>query len=384
MKNKGRRVFALLLALTLPLSLFSCHEPDGDMSSSDQASESESTTQTPEPEYASRVYELREHKGDVKHLGRTSVTATGIACDAVASGIAFSAYIENEVTIAIHTTAETYFAVELDGVRLPTRYCVTGEGEITLDGLGALALHTVKLVKETEPQFGVSLAEIRSLSFYGKLTREPSDASLYIEFIGDSITSGYGNLWTSADPRDQVETARYEDGTKTYAYLAAEELGADCSILSCSGIGVVKGFRDFTMKDYYTAVSYYRDPEEKVYFPYARKPDIIVINLGTNDRVTGADPEAYKEGVRELVYLIRDSYRREIPIVWVSGMMSSGFTAHTKEVLAELGGEAAGIYHMDADRVSGAGGGGHPTVAEQEAAGRALSAFLREKKLVTE
>lgn len=59
-----------------------------------------------------------------------------------------------------------------------------------------------------------------------------------IEFIGDSITCGYG-----VDAKDQNESFKTdtEDFSKTYAYKTAEALDADYSVVSYSGYGVVSG-----------------------------------------------------------------------------------------------------------------------------------------------
>lgn len=116
-----------------------------------------------------------------------------------------------------------------------------------------------------------------------------------IEFIGDSITCGYGV--DDLDLRNTFSTAT-EDVTKGYAYLTAKELGADAHFISCSGYGVLSGYTDNPalqntaelLPPYYEKMGFSRDyfagdisPQE-VEWDFSRfKPELIVLNLGTND-----------------------------------------------------------------------------------------------------
>ena len=60
------------------------------------------------------------------------------------------------------------------------------------------------------------------VSLCGTLYEAPEDREYYVEFIGDSITGGYGNLGDNAI--ENPGTALWEDGTKTYAFLTAKAL----------------------------------------------------------------------------------------------------------------------------------------------------------------
>ncbi|WP_070042961.1 SGNH/GDSL hydrolase family protein [Robinsoniella peoriensis] len=115
-----------------------------------------------------------------------------------------------------------------------------------------------------------------------------------IEFIGDSITCGFGV--DREDPETPFETAT-EDVTKAYAYRTAQKLDADYSMVSYSGYGVVSGFTNTGEKQeslrvpgYYGRVGFsYGHPYgtmkiENYYWEFRKfRPDAIVINLGTND-----------------------------------------------------------------------------------------------------
>ena len=64
---------------------------------------------------------------------------------------------------------------------------------------------------------------------------------LKIEFIGDSITCGYGV--DDEDENHQFTTAT-EDVTKAYAYKTAKALDAEYSMFSASGYGIVSGYTE--------------------------------------------------------------------------------------------------------------------------------------------
>ena len=60
-----------------------------------------------------------------------------------------------------------------------------------------------------------------------------------IEFVGDSITCGYG----VDDPvKEHHFKTSTEDATKTYAFKTAQALNADWSFVSVSGWGIISGY----------------------------------------------------------------------------------------------------------------------------------------------
>lgn len=116
-----------------------------------------------------------------------------------------------------------------------------------------------------------------------------------IEFIGDSITCGYGV--DDEDPLHSFSTAT-EDVTKAYAYKTAALLKADYSMFSISGYGIISGYTDNPevksaeqlIPLYYESYGFSYDtfpdgkkPQEMPWSFAGRKPEAIVINLGTND-----------------------------------------------------------------------------------------------------
>lgn len=143
----------------------------------------------------------------------------------------------------------------------------------------------------------VKLSESLSSSFAIKEIKldgnpEPVRKNGLIEFIGDSITCGYG---IDDENKDHNYSTATEDITKTYAYKTAESLGYDYSMVSFSGHGVLSGYTsekinsEMTVPKYYNKIGHSnysllngKNPDE-IEWDFSKKPDIIVLNLGTND-----------------------------------------------------------------------------------------------------
>lgn len=152
----------------------------------------------------------------------------------------------------------------------------------------------IRVVKLSEAAFG--FAGLKSLEVKGEILNETkkSPQNLKLEFIGDSITCGYG---IEGVFEKDVFTTQHERADKSYAFLTAKSLNA--KILNCcwSGIGVISNYVDpetvnlpenswlmpplFEYTDKSLSKRLKIEPEiwnEKNY-----SPDIVIINLGTND-----------------------------------------------------------------------------------------------------
>ena len=373
-----KRILSGVLALLMVLSMAACNTPE------DNNTPAESTEPTKETAvYAQQNYKLHEVTDQIKFLGRTGVVGNGITCDQTASGIEIEAYIQGEFSFTANCSEDTYFTVFVDGIRLEQRFEAKGnfkDRKSVVGDLGEMALHNIRIIKQTEANH--SVATLKNIEFYGFLASKPKDKDLYIEFIGDSITCGYGNLWTKAspDPSDKSGTALYQDGTQGYAFLTAQLLRADVSIISCSGIGIDKGYTNqdgngYRMADFYAAASYPRTKTEKFDFAKARVPDLVVINLGTNDQSIGSAEADFKSGVKDLISFIRTSYGKDVPIIWVYGMMADGRYQWVKSVMDEMGGQSKGLYMVELIK-NKEGGNGHPSATAHNIASQQLTGFI--------
>lgn len=375
-----KRSLSLLLSLVFCLSLASCKKPPQEQSNNQGG-------ETP-PEIIDNVCNMSTDSTYFKTHGRTSVVSEGLACDASASGIEFNAYIEGDLKITLnisqsahldekHLTNESYFTLYIDGVRSEERiHAPSGESTLTLASFEQGAVHNIKLIKQTEAH--CALCTIKTVSFRGYFEEKPADKELLVEFIGDSITVGYGNLCTESSDPNRGHPLR-QDATKAYAYLTAEKLGADASLLCCSGMGIAKGYRPYTANAFFSAASYYRNTDTE--FLAERIPDIVVINLGTNDQNKNPDYAELRSKVIGLINLIRTKYGNGVPIVWIHGMMGEGRWSDIQPILnGQFKGEQGGIYTL-AVPSDNSGGGGHPGLAAHASYSDTLAQFIKDKGL---
>ena len=165
---------------------------------------------------------------------------------------------------------------------------------------------------------------------------KPTPPKLHtIEFIGDSITCGYGV--DEEVELDSFSTAT-EDVTKTYAYLTAQQLQADYSMVAYSGYGIITGYTENDQKlithllpDYYEKVGKSEGKFDDTWLPQdlcwdfnKLVPDLIVINLGTNDdSYTKDDSDKKTEYAREHIKFLKRVRRNNphAPILCTLGIM---------------------------------------------------------------
>lgn len=153
-------------------------------------------------------------------------------------------------------------------------------------------MHTIKVIKRTEAQYSKTGLKQVALAKGSQLHKTKSQYTCQIEFIGDSLTCGYGN---ESHRVDSPFRSREENGWEAYAARTARKLSANFHCISVSGIGIYSSFtREDQINDTETMGRIY--PETDYYlckqFPKLQgapwnfegfRPDYVVINLGTND-----------------------------------------------------------------------------------------------------
>ncbi|MBP1586988.1 MAG: hypothetical protein ILO53_01125 [Clostridia bacterium] len=312
-----------------------------------------------------------------------------IALDYSASSVTFYAYCEGSVEMTFYTKNtniggnKLYLSVYVDDVQQGSSradFRLTGSKEITLVLAENLSkgLHKFTVEKQSEAERGAVYIEEMKIS--GELWGKPEDNKIFIEFIGDSITTGYGNLWPDLSDGEKGANAaanEYVDGTRTYAVLAAKSIGADYSVVAQQGIGCVIGWYPHTMTETYEMRCYQANRKEPWTFP--RKADVVVINLGTNDtgfyHAGSCDRKKLEDGFRNFLRLVRDK-NPDSKIVWAYGMMDTSSVGMIRAAVEDVGGSEKGFYFVELSS-NGAGGNGHPTLAAHEQNAATLAEFLR-------
>ncbi len=157
-----------------------------------------------------------------------------------------------------------------------------GVTDFRLTGLSK-GSHTVRLEKLTESQQGGS----RFIGFYGMrgtVPLPPQKRPRQVEFIGDSYTVGYGNT----SPTRTCTKAEVHDRTNTQAAfgpIVARHHGADYRVNAYSGIGIVRNYDGSNPSVTMPRLYWHSMPQMDAPMDAARDwhPQVIVVNLGTND-----------------------------------------------------------------------------------------------------
>ena len=312
-------------------------------------------------------------------LGRTYTRNGGLACDFSCTGIEFTALCEGSIYLSVNTTAQAYLTVYIDGERSPDRISVSPATPLVRIARGLeYGEHTIMIVNQT--QFQMATMVMHEIQLTGIFHEKPADRDLFIEFYGDSILHG-SNVFLGGT------SANTSDATSAFGWIAAQQLGADCSLIGHGGLGLVKSTIAYSMLDLYDLCGSTKLAGVPKY-DFARIPDAVVIKLGTNDYVNGglsATPEVYAAGVEQFIGIIREKYGADVPIVWVYGFRDDpqDFWATTKVALDGL--KDAGDTNIHYCEVSvgyipksQGGDGWHPNVKTAKTLGNEVAAFLGE------
>ena len=233
---------------------------------------------TENPEWASvRTINATIDQVPYKALGRTQMLNGALVADWSGAGIEFEATCLGNVSINLApTSGSSKFTVVVDGVE--TKDVTFSGGSNIIAGNLPYGNHTFKIVNQSGYSTKVDIAGVTIRGTFGE---KPADSDLLIEFLGDSITHGCG-----------LGSSNYSngtnDGTLTYAFIAAKELGADYTIMANGGMGVKWGgdYDSTNVNRSMAKYPYLNDTNRSgiAYDGYGdRKADIVVIGLSTND-----------------------------------------------------------------------------------------------------
>ena len=306
----------------------------------------------------------------VNLFGRNEITSGILNLDNVASGLEFAFY-GSGVKAEISVDAEVYYTLYLDGEEEGKRYPASPDRTeyVLADGLPEGA-HTVRLLKSSELFDG--RIRIRRLFGAEKFLAVGPKPALFIEFIGDSITCGYGALGTGA------RTVENSDACSSFAVLTAQALKARFSCVALQGI-CVKAER--WIPDKMCEMYRYTSMLTRKEYDFSDSPDVVVLGLGTNDSqyITVLDasyaerfPEDYAEFLRDIRLK-----RPNAHIVCVYGMM--GKVAAVDEGIKRAIGELndGKIHYLSSFEADTAGANGHPSRAGHEKFAAILSEYIR-------
>ena len=282
-----------------------------------------------------------------------------------------------------------YFMAQIDEAA-PFKVSFMGERDsvVTLATALPKGEHTVRLMYiiegyELKPEFRGFI-----LDNDGMMLDAPALPERKIEFIGNSITCGYGNESINRGDPFEYETENHYIG---YAQQTCRNLDAVAYVTARSGIGVYRsyggpktGTPENVMTTEYEYTNLY-DRSER--WDFSRfQPQVVCINLGTNDLSTdNYDAKLLKQAYKKFLKQVRQ-HNPKAKMVYLCGTMLNGKELDiAKQTLNEVVEEAkkdgdTEVYRFDFTPQNGDIGYGadwHPSVWQHQKMAGELTAYLR-------
>jgi lysophospholipase L1-like esterase len=285
------------------------------------------------------------------------------------------------IAIRFDEAGGNQYDVTIDGGLQPVLVTSAGVQDYPLASGLAAGEHEVAVARRTESFFGVT----GFLGFPGATLVDSEGPARWIEMVGDSITCGYGVLGAGPTCSFSADT---EAETHAWGALAAAELGAAHTAIAYSGIGVYQNYGGEpspTMPDRFP-LTLADDPASAWPFT-AYAPQVVAINLGTNDFSSGDPGSAFVDAYIDFVGQIRAHYPDTYIVVALSPMLSDDYpvgamqrtlaAGYLQQVVA-AGGARESYLPLDEQLASdGLGCDYHPGETTQQKMADALVAQVR-------
>ena len=331
--------------------------------------------------------------GYIKWMGRTYYNEETKANEVYHSASGFEFFFKGSTAIAtIRATnynSSTYrpcivVVVDDDFDNAQTIFLNKASLDITLaSGITDLEEHKVDLYKRSESID--SHIAIVSIKTDGLFVNKIVEKELKLEFIAASSSTGYGNL---GSPSSSGKTTENSDCLKGFAFLTAQALNADINIFSASGWGCYAS--KWTTPNTASVADEYRNVDfnsSVKWNPGMYIPDVIVVNLGTNDwsyinaASTDSDRDArmtaFQQKYVQFLKYLHDTYP-DAQIIVLYGLMNESSIYEVTEsivIMAKLA-----IPNIVSIKINGDAKGynSHPSVASHAAIARTLTEFIKE------
>lgn len=366
-----------------------------------------------------RAYKINELK-ELKILGRTSNSSNSLVLFWTGSGFeanvrAGELWIEVEVDYDIF---EQWISIEIDGELISRRMLTKGKYDVCLfRGMNKDIVKNVRVYKDVQPMptDNNNMLLIHSLKTDGEFDKV-EEKSMNIEFIGDSITSGEGSIGAK---KEDDWISMWFTSHNNYAVMTAKELNADFRIISQSGWGVACSWDNnpyCAIPKYYEkicgVVNGQRNEELGAFKENdfnSWQPDIIVVNLGTNDDGAFHNPEfidektaksykmhidddgkynekdvsKFEEAVINFLIKLR-KYNANAKIVWAYGMLGTPMMEYIYDAVThykrEYNDDRVWITQLPETTDETVGSRMHPGVLSHRAAAKSLVNTIKNLK----
>ncbi|MFI6122524.1 RICIN domain-containing protein [Streptomyces sp. NPDC051064] len=269
--------------------------------------------------------------GRVKDLGKTLQFSW--------PGVYFEGRFRGTGLGVVLDCAAADYDVQVDGATVAT-LVTPGDTTHWINGLRD-GEHTVRVVKRNDTPGDTSTFGGFVAAPGGAVLSKPAPRARQIEFIGDSLTVGYGNVSGTSDCNPE-QVKRNTNSDVSHGALTAQQLDADYQINGFSGLGMVRNVAgicpDVTYRTYYDRALLNVDGDVWQN-PGTWRPQIVVVNLGANDfsDLTPGEPwtpdslaAAYRTAYGEFLRKLRTRYGAGTTLVAVG---FDGNAEHVRQVV---------------------------------------------------
>lgn len=280
----------------------------------------------------------------------------------------------------IYGNVHNYIEIKIDDQPAYRIQLKNKENKVSLGKNLSRGEHTVVICKNTEFENGY--IEIVGFSCENLLI-PPAKQKRKMEFIGDSITCGFGS--------DESEIKCGDKGSQWYdqhnAYFAygpttARSLNAQYHLSAVSGIGLMHSCCDkkILMPQVFDKINMAKNELKWDFNRY--QPDVVTVCLGQNDGIQ--DSIAFCSAYVKFAQTLR-SYYPKAKLVFLSSPMASEtlktvlvkYISSVGKTLAAQGEKNIGAYFFTKPSTKGCGS--HPSLAEQKEIASELTAYLKKE-----
>ena len=258
--------------------------------------------------------------------------------------------------------------------------CVKGTKSYVISKNLTQGVHKLQLLRRTDGTSPQTIFKGINLSKEGEImSPQESLPKLKIEFYGDSITSGHGNLDESRENNDDKSTW---DNYQSYASIIARELNADLRCISMSGIGIMVSWYPLIMPQVYDRINPNSEFPKNDFNQW--QPDIVVVNLLQNDDwlINRLSPIPDTEGrikhYASFIQSIRDQYQFAT-IFCTLGNMNITREKSPWPIVVQAAVDSLDDSKLFFTTIPYKNTGGHPTVSEHHQIADILTPFIKSK-----
>ncbi|EKQ56490.1 MULTISPECIES: SGNH/GDSL hydrolase family protein [unclassified Clostridium] len=358
---------------------------------------------------------------DVEHLkihGRTTGGLSPLTVFWTGSGIELNArgselWIEVEVDYDMY---EPWISAVVNSAPVSRQMLTAGRHWICIfRGMSENEVKNVRIIRDVQAMNGdpSSYMQIHAIKFDGEFL--PIEEKPYkIEFVGDSITSGEGVIGAK---KEEDWISMWFSAASNYSTMTAEALNAEHRIISQSGWGVLTSWDNnphFNIPQYYEKVCGLLVGEKNEELGAFKdnnfdswQPDVVVVNLGTNDggafnspewrdEVTGEshkqrlnedgtfneeDLAAFEKAAYNFLVKLR-KYNKKANIVWVYGMLGIPMLPYIYRAvdayIKDTDDKKVSVFQLPNTTEDTVGSRQHPGFLSHKKAAKELTGYLKE------